>query len=166
MATEKQKQAARENIKKAREAWLAMSSAARSQAQPQGRARAKPGTTGEGEYFRVVVRPKDDFVTFRTHDVGQQGGIQRLAGQRSSGSWDDQAWLISKDDAHVEGDRLVGDTADVREVLEEIGPATLQKGDIFAGHPRANVPEREKPTAAQRKARSENVKKAQQARYS
>lgn len=95
MATEKQREASRQNIKKAQEAWRSMSSRGRAIAQSEGRSRAKPGTTGEGEYYRVVVRPKEEFVTFRTHDVGRPGGIERLAGKRSSGSWDDQAWLIS-----------------------------------------------------------------------
>lgn len=95
-------------------------------AQPEGRGRKKPGTAGEGKYYRIVVRSKEKFVTFRYHDVGEPGGILRLAGRRSSGSWDDQAWLISKQMAHV--------------------------------------PESEKPTPAQRRARSENIRKAQQAR--
>lgn len=41
----------------------------------------------------------------------------RLAGKRSSGSWDTQGWLITKSDAHVEGDTLVGDSDDADEVI-------------------------------------------------
>jgi hypothetical protein len=98
--------------------------------------RATPGSTGEGEFYHIEVRPKGQFKTFRNHDVGDKGGLERVAGQREDGSWDDQAWLIDKDMAHVDGEKLVGDTADAREILDEIGPVTHLKGDIFKGHPR------------------------------
>ena len=164
MATEKKKEAAKNNIKKAQAAWKAMSSTEHARSQPEGRERKKPGTTGEGKYYRIVVRSKESFVTFRYHDVGEPGGVQRLAGKRSSGSWDDQAWLISKEMAHMEGNTLVADTPDAKKILQVIGPAKLVKGDIFQGHPRKNIPEREKPTPAQRRSRMENIRKAQQAR--
>lgn len=35
---------------------------------------------------------------------------------------------------------------------------------MFKGHPRKNIPEREKPTAAQKRALRENIRKAQEAR--
>jgi hypothetical protein len=162
--TAKQIEVARTNIKKAQTAWKGMSARQRALAQPAGRKRAKPGTKGEGNYYRIVVRPKGEFATFRYHDVGEKGGIQRLAGKRSSGSWDDQAWLIDKNMAHIEGDTLVADSPDAEEVLEQIGPAKHVKGDIFEGHPRKNVPETGKPTPAQRRARMENIRKAQNAR--
>ncbi|MEW6734404.1 MAG: hypothetical protein AB1489_23965 [Acidobacteriota bacterium] len=166
MATAKQKEAAKKNIKKAQATWRAMSSRAHAKAQPEGRERAKPGTTGEGEYYHVEVRPKGQFITFRTHDVGKKGGIQRVAGKRSSGSWDDQKWLISKDHAHIEDNKLIPDTKDAREVLETLGsePAHV-RGDRFKAKPRPNVPEKEKPTIAQRRAQQRNIKKAQQARW-
>src|SRR4051812_3756694 len=106
MATEKQRAAARRNIKKAQAAWKAMSHTEHARSQPQGRGREKPGTTGGGEFYRIEVRPKGEFVTFRTQDVGGPGHIERLAGKRQSGSWDTQAWLVSKQDAHIEGDKL------------------------------------------------------------
>ena len=165
MATEKQKQAARKNIKKAQEAWQEMSPRERALAQPEGREREKPGATGEGEYYHIEVRPKDQFTTFRTHDVGEKGGIQRVAGKRSSGSGDDQKWLISKEHAHVENGKLIPDTEDAREVLEALGsePEHIE-GDRFKAKPRVNVPEAEKPTPAQKRAQQENIKKAQAAR--
>ncbi len=164
MATAKQKEAARENIKKAQAKWESMSSREHSLAQPEGRSREKPGEGGEGEYYRIVVRPKEEFTTFRYQDVGKPGGIKRLAGKRSSGSWDDQAWLISKQDAHVEGGKLVADTDAAQEILDTYGPVGHVEGDIFKGHIRENVPERSKPTAAQQRARMTNIKKAQAAR--
>jgi len=127
--------------------------------------RAKPGAKGEGDYFRIVVRSKEDFITFRYQDVGEKGHILRLAGKRSSGSWDTQVWLISKGDAHLEGDTLVADTDDAKGIIEALGTKPRHvKGDIFEAKDRPNVPESKKPTDAQQKARLGNIKKAQQAR--
>jgi len=164
MATTKQRETAKKNIKKARAAWKTMAPREHAIAQPEGKAREKPGAPGGGKYYRIVVRPKEEFTTFRYHDVGEPGGIQRLAGKRSSGSWDDQAWLISKNMAHIEKDRLVADNPGAYEILDKIGPAKHMKGDIFQGHPRKNVPEKEKPTPAQRRARRENIGKAHKTR--
>ena len=166
MATEKQREAARRNVRKAQAAWQAMSHTERARAQPQGRGRKKPGTGGEGEFYRIVVRPKEEFATFRTQDVGEPGGLERVAGKRESGSWDTQAWLVSKTDAHVEGDRLVPDSADARNLLARLGSDPVRvKGDIFEAKDRPNVPESAKPTPAQQRARQENIKKAQAARH-
>jgi hypothetical protein len=177
MATAKQIAAARRNIKKAQKAWKSMSAKqhakaqpggkGRAKAQPGGKGRAKPGSTGEGEYYHIEVRPKSLFVTFRTHDVGKKGGIQRVGGKRSSGSWDDQKWLISKEYAHIESGKLVPDTEDARKVLNALGSKPVRvSGDRFKAKPRPNVPEKDKPTAAQRKARKSNIKKAQATRRS
>lgn len=46
MATIKQREAARENIKKAQAKWQSMSRRQHSLAQPQGKERARPGSTG------------------------------------------------------------------------------------------------------------------------
>jgi hypothetical protein len=102
---------------------------------------------------------------FRTHDVGKKGGIQRVAGKRRSGSWDDQKWLISKEHAHVEDGTLIPDTTGVRAVLETLGSKPVHvTGDRFRAKPRPNVPEERKPTPAQRRAQQRNIKKAQAAR--
>jgi hypothetical protein len=142
-----------------------MSSRQHARAQPEGRKRKKPGTGGGGEYYHVAVRPKREFVTFRTQDVGERGHIQRVAGKRRSGSWDTVKWLISKQDAHVAGGKLIPDSAEANKVVAELGSRPVHvRADVFEAAPRRNVPEREKPTAAQRRARSANIKKAQAAR--
>jgi hypothetical protein len=165
MATKKQKQAARRNIRKAQDAWRGMSSRQRARAQPEGRQRKTPGATGEGEYYHIEVRPKSEFTSFRTQDVGKKGHIQRVAGRRRSGSWDSQKWLVSKEDAHIERGRLVPDTAEARKVLQALGSKPEHvRGDRFKARPRRNVPEEKKPTPAQQRARRENIKKAQAAR--
>jgi len=165
MTTAKQRTAAKTNIRKAQAAWASMSSRQHAAAQPEGRLRKKPGTGGEGDYFHVEIRRSDDFVTFRTQDVGEPGHIQRVAGKRGSGSWDTVKWLISKEDAHVEDENLVPDSSEAKKVLSELGSQPVHlKGDIFEAKPRPNVAEDEKPTPAQKRARSENIKKAQAAR--
>src|SRR5207248_2272933 len=104
-------------------------------AQPEGRGRKRPGTGGGGRFYRIEVRPKQEFVTFRTQDVGDRGHLERVAGKRSSGSWDTATWLISKEDAHRQGDTLVIDDPKVKASLidkKQIrGKIIHKKGDIF-----------------------------------
>ena len=166
MATERQRQPARKNIKKAQSRWKSMSSGEHSRSKPEGRGRKKPGTTGKGNYYHVEVRPKDEFTAFRTQDVGDQGHLQRVAGKLSSGSWTTVKWLIGKGDAHVEGGKLVPDTKEAKDLIEKLGAEPVHKsGDRFEARDRPNVPERSKPTAAQTRARRQNIKKAQAARH-
>lgn len=163
MATTMQKKAARKNIRAVQKARKGMSSRARSRAQPEGN-RAKPGTSGSGDYYHIEVRPRSQFTTFRTHDIGDPGGIQRVAGKRSSGSWDTQKWLIGKRHAHVEEGRLVADSREARTVLRNLGSQVKHlRADRFKAKPRPDVPERKKPTEAQKKARRRNIRKAQAA---
>lgn len=165
MATIKQKRAAKKNIKKAQAKWQDMTHRQHALAQPEGRDRKKPGTTGKGKFFRIEVRPKNEFKTFRVQDVGKKGGLERLAGKRSSGSWDTVAWLVSKEDAKIKNKELVIKDVHAKTVLKNLrGPIVWIKGDIFKAYPRANVPERLKPTLAMRKAQMTNIRKAQLAR--
>ena len=166
MASEKQRKAARRNIVKAQAKWQSMSSGARSRSQPEGRRRRKPGATGEGDYYHVEVRPKTEFVTFRTHDIGEEGHLQRVAGKRESGSWSTAKWLIGKDDAHIEKGRLVADSIPASNLFRKLGSAPVRvMGDRFKAKDRPNIPEKDKPTAAQQRARRDNTKKAQATRY-
>jgi len=127
--------------------------------------RAKPGTKGEGKFYRVTVRPKAQFVTFRNHDVGRKGHIQRIAGKRKNATWDTQAWLISKTDAHMRAGKLVGDTAETKKLLAKLQTKPRKvKGDVFKARPRKNIPEKSKPTPAMKRAQKRNIKKAQTAR--
>ena len=135
-------------------------------AQPEGRARKLPGSTGHGKFYHIEVRPKGEFVTFRNQDVGKKGGLERLAGRRSSGSWDTVTWLVNKKIAHVrKNGQLIIDDPKARTMLKQIRGAIFhKKGDVFHTHPVRNVPESEKPTLAMRRAQKRNIKKAQQAR--
>jgi len=166
MATERQRQAARKNIKKAqaKRRTLRVSARENARSQPEGRGRQKPGSGGQGDYYHVEVREGNDFETSRTQDVGDRGHLQRVAGRRASGSWAAVKWLISKEDAHVEDGKLVGDTSDTKALLRKLRTRPVQiRGDRFEAKDRRNVPERSKPSAAQQRARHQNIKKAQAA---
>ncbi len=127
--------------------------------------RAKPGARGGGRFFHVEVRPSRSFTRFRVQALGGTGGIERVAGQRPSGSWDTQKWLISKERAHIENGVLVADTADVRKLLITLGsPPRQVTGDRFKAKPRRDIPESEEPTPAMRRAQLRNIRKAQAAR--
>ena len=165
MATRKQVTAAKKNIKKAQKKWKSMSPRARAIAQPQGRKRAKPGSTGKGQYYHITVRPKGEFTSFRVQDVGRKGGVQRVAGRRRSGSWATHKWLISKTEATKFGNKLINPSPEAKKVLLGLSStAKLTVGDKFTAKPRKNVPEKKKPTHAQKRARTTNIKKAQRAR--
>ena len=126
---------------------------------------AKPGARGGGRFFHVEVRPPRNFIRFRVQPLGT-GGIERVAGQRASGTWDTQKWLISKDRAHVENGMLVPDAADARELLTSLGSAARHvTGDRFKARPRRNIPESVKPTPAMRRAQLRNIRRAQAARH-
>ena len=127
--------------------------------------RREPGSRGQGEYYHVEVRPSDDFVTFRTQDIGDPGHVQRVAGKRETGSWATVKWLIGKQDAHVSDGTLIGDTKDAKDVIKKLGSRPMKKkGDIFEAKPRRNVSERSKLTSAQTSAQNQSIKKAQSAR--
>jgi hypothetical protein len=165
MATEKQRQAARKNIKKAQAKRENRSSKENARSQPQGRGRQKPGSGGTGNYYHIELRSGEDFETFRTQDVGDPGHLQRVGGKRAGGGWATVKWLISKEDAHVEDGKLVGDTQEAKDLIRKLRKKPVHiRGDRFESKPRKNVPERSKPTTAQQRARRQNIKKAQSAR--
>ena len=127
--------------------------------------RKAPGSTGKGRFYRINIRPKGEFTSFRVQDVGKKGGLERLAGHRASGSWDTVTWLVEKKDAHVKNGHLMITGAKARTVLKNIsGHIYHVKGDIFRAHPRKNVAEASKPTPAMRRSQKANIKKAQRAR--
>lgn len=95
--------------------------------------RKESGESGEGLYYRIIIRPKEEFVTFRFHDVGTADGeLIRLSGQSAIGTWDTHAWLISKTSAHMENGNLVPDSRDIERLFDKLGSKPVHvKGDIF-----------------------------------
>ena len=82
--------------------------------------------------FHIVVKPKGDFVSFRTIELGQ--GLERLEGRRPGSppdTWEIVAWLIDKACAHNERGRLVADSAAAQAVLDEVGALKHVRGDRF-----------------------------------
>ncbi len=137
-----------------------MSARERALSKAVGKKRARSGTKGESDYFRIVLRPKEEFSTFRYHDVGEKGHIIRLAGKRSSGSWDTQVWLIGKSDAHIEGDTLVADSEDARRLIESLGSKPKHVvGDVLEAHDRPNVPESKKTNRGAKESQARKYKK-------
>jgi hypothetical protein len=121
--------------------------------------RRKPGSTGAGEYYHIEVLPRTDFVTFRTQEVGRRGHIQRVAGQRPSGYWSTVKWMIDKNEAHVQDNKLVADTPAAKEVIEQLGSEPVRMlGDLFKARPRPNFQGNVKSTPTRTKPRTENVK--------
>lgn len=105
------------------------------------RTRKSPGAESEGRFFQIEVRPKKEFVTFRTQDVGEKGHLERIAEQRESGDWDTHTWLVAKDDAYVRADSSLS-IVDVRarSVLEQIqGRIKHVKGDVYRAKPLRNT---------------------------
>jgi hypothetical protein len=73
--------------------------------------------------------------------------------------------LISKEDAHVEDGKLVGDTTEAKDLIRRLRTKPkLIRGDRFEAKDRRNVPEKSKPTTAQSRARRKNIKTAQSMR--
>jgi hypothetical protein len=131
---------------------------------PSTRKRAKPGSRGGGRFFHIELRPSAQFVAFRVQDVGTPGGVERVAGQRATGSWDTAKWLVEKTDAHVENGRLVPDSAEAKKLFASLGSVPVHvAGDRFRAKPRRDIPEDEKPTPAMRRAQLSNIEKAQAA---
>ena len=161
MATLKQIQTAQQNIQKN---WKSLSKSQRSSKQPKGSSRTKPGMGSDGDYYRVVIRPKTEFVSFRTHDVGRKGHTLRIAGKRSSGNWATHSWLIHKKDAQVKDNQLKSNNPKIKKILSRlVGPIQKIKGNIFHAKPRKKIPEKDKPTKKQISAWKKNINKAQKA---
>lgn len=126
--------------------------------------RAKPGSRGSGRFFHVELRPSAQFVAFRVQDVGEPGGVERVAGLRSSGSWDTAKWLIEKTHAHVENGHLVPDSAEARKLFASLDSApVLVEGDRFHAETCRDIPEYERSTPAMRWAQLAGIRRAQTA---
>lgn len=115
------------------------------------------------KFYRIEIRPQSDFSAFRTEQV-ESGQVERVSGKRPSGNWATAAWLVRKEDAHVENGELVIDDKQVRNSLRQLrGAITKVRGHIFSAQ--TTSPNKKKLTPAQKTARQENIRKAQAARW-
>ncbi len=77
-----------------------------------------PDEFGTGDFYHIEVRPKQAYKTFRSRDVGEKTGIERVGGQREDGVWETVKWLVRKDLARVEGGRLVAECRAAQELFD------------------------------------------------
>lgn len=120
--------------------------------------RQAPGSTGLGNFYHIIIRPKEQFNSFRVQDVGKHGGLERVAGHRPDGSWDTQAWLVEKKDARVIGGKLMlGGGA--KSLLNQIdGVITHLQGDIWKAHVKHKIPVHERPTDKHREEWNQKIR--------
>jgi hypothetical protein len=134
--------------------------AARSRRHSRASAEGHPG-----HYYHIQVRPSSEFVSFRTQDVGGKGHIQRVAGKRPTGSWATIKWLVAKEDAHLEGEKLVADTAAARSLIKKLGSTPVHTyDDRFSAKPTPRASEAAKTRSGKPRASREPAKKASAAR--
>jgi hypothetical protein len=146
MVTPTQKSASKKNLKRAQPVWQGMSFHKHAMSGSVVSKRAATGITSHDEYYRIIVRPKEQFTIFRTQDIGKPGALQRLAGKCSGGTWATQAWLVNKGSAHVEGKKLVADNKDVQDLIRQLGSQpVLEKDDIFSTKSSSTIIRTNKP---------------------
>jgi len=86
----------------------------------------------KGTYFRINVRPRNQFVEFNSEYVDKDNGIQQIVGKKPTGEWLTQSWIIDKSAAHVKSGALIADTKSVSKLLMVLdGSIKHIEGDVF-----------------------------------
>jgi hypothetical protein len=86
----------------------------------------------EGSYYRIIVRPREDFKSFKSETPTINNTIQQINGKNAEGQWSTQSWLIHKDGAHIDSGKLVPDNKAVRRLLQVLdGHVVHIKDDVF-----------------------------------
>jgi hypothetical protein len=99
----------------------------------------RPSANPGGQFYRIEVRPKEQFDVFRVSDLAQKGHLECLLGKRSGSSrFHPVQWLVSKKDAHVaQNGRLIIDHPRTRMVLKQLEiPIVHYEGDFFHAKPK------------------------------
>ncbi len=92
-----------------------------------------------GKFYRIFVRPKEQFDSFRVRELDEKGHLECLLGKRSGSSrFHPVAWLVLKQDAHVaHNGRLIIDHPRTRSVLKQLEvPIIHYEGDFFSAKPK------------------------------
>lgn len=146
MASLKQIKTSKENIKKTQKNRCTTPPKEKSSSQPKEKNRVKPGVKGTGEFYHIVVRPKEEFKIFRTQILGEEGHSERVSGIRENGRWATQKWLIKKSDAYIDSKGyLRSKHPKTNEILKRLGTVPRHfVGDLFRAKPRKNVQKKEK----------------------
>ena len=83
----------------------------------------------DGQYFIIIIRPRDEFVKFKSDPVSGEGMLQQIHGQNSKKQWSTQSWLISKEGATVNKGKLVSTSHHVSKLLRAIGGKITKLSD-------------------------------------
>lgn len=106
----------------------------------QNKDTADLGEKGTGNFYRVELLDADDFVTFRNHDVGGEGGLERVAAIKKNDDgqeeWHTQAWLIEKNMAKDENGWLQPTHPDAKSLFDSFATKPRHiKGDMYRSRP-------------------------------
>jgi hypothetical protein len=71
------------------------------------------------DYYRIKVRPKNQFSTFRIEHLTENDSIQ-ITGRLADGSWGTQQWLINKGDVRLEKGKLVADDERIQNAIDHM----------------------------------------------
>jgi hypothetical protein len=71
------------------------------------------------DYYRIKVRSKNQFSTFRIEHLTENDSIQ-ITGRLADGSWGTQQWLINKGDVRLENGILVADDDRIQEAIDHM----------------------------------------------
>jgi|GEM_PF-4803962 len=71
------------------------------------------------DYYRIKVRPKNQFSTFRIEHLTENDSIE-ITGKLADGSWGTQQWLINKGDVRIENGRLVADDDRIQDAIDHM----------------------------------------------
>ncbi len=160
MSSITRKEIDKQNVEKTQVSWRSKLAQTHARSQPEGKERAKPGSTEKEEYYHVEIRPREEFTRFRTY-VNEKTGIQRVAGRHKTGIWDDQEWLISKEKAHIENERLIPDSEEARDFFKALGSKPVHvMADRFKVNPEHDLPETTKRNLTKKSARRKNISQA------
>jgi hypothetical protein len=89
-------------------------------------------TASKRGYFRIIIRPRKQFVAFRTLGAEAPSSVQRLTNHQPMSIRPNQTWLLSKEIAHVEKGRIIPDTSEAVELLAAFGHQPVhQRDDLF-----------------------------------
>ena len=108
----------------------------------------------QGGFYYIEVRPITLYKSFRTlGNAGEKSGIECVVGQRADGVWDTVKWLIGKELAHVENDRLVADHEDAQNLFDRLRSEPKRiEGNRFEAKERDAGRRKNQPTEARKNA--------------